>query len=230
MNNVMFDYRRSGSRYTTGIENRPEEAADKTFQFQFVGNYYLNGRDRAEIFAERKHGESPGVSAYVAGNIGPHRRSADDEWNVLFAGDVAMRSAADEVRRQVSARPLFQSPMPVPPETAEASYERSPERSRLLTPARRSRPTDRRQRSFTQVRSRDSLANRSRRLASVELEARRSIKVPASKICDSGMGVGASACKLSAAQQSKPLRYSTNHLNAESPGGSTPGLSLRNFW
>lgn len=116
VNNVMFDYQRSGSRYTTGIEERPEEAADKTFQFQFVGNYFLNGRDRREVFAERKHGGSPGVSVYVAGNIGPHRRSATgDEWDVLFAGDVAMRSADVEVRRQVSATSLFQSPTPVPP-------------------------------------------------------------------------------------------------------------------
>ena len=65
------------------------------------------------------------MSTYVAGNIGPHRRRAtDDEWDVLFAGDVPMRSAAGEVRRQVSAIPLFQSPTPVPPEPADAAYER----------------------------------------------------------------------------------------------------------
>ena len=125
VNNVMFDYQRSGSRYTTGIEDRPEEAAEKTFQFHFVGNYYLNGLDRPEIDAERKHGESQGVAVYVAGNLGPHRSMAtDDEWNVLFAGEIAMRSAPDEIRRQVSTTPLFQSPAPIPPESAAAAMKR----------------------------------------------------------------------------------------------------------
>jgi len=39
INNVFFDYERSGSRYTTGIEDHPEEAVEKKFQFQFLNNY-----------------------------------------------------------------------------------------------------------------------------------------------------------------------------------------------
>src|SRR5581483_11984416 len=36
VNNVLFDYARSGSRYTTGIEDHPDEAAGTHFAFQFI--------------------------------------------------------------------------------------------------------------------------------------------------------------------------------------------------
>jgi len=46
VNNVMFDYQRSGSRYTTGIEDHPVEATPRGYAFQFIGNLYLGDPKR----------------------------------------------------------------------------------------------------------------------------------------------------------------------------------------
>ena len=86
INNVLFDFERSGSRYTTGIEDHPEEAADARFEFQFVNNFYLNpDRGKPEIEATLKHGVSDQVKVYIGGNRGPHwLAAAADPWAGVF--------------------------------------------------------------------------------------------------------------------------------------------------
>ena len=70
VNNVMFDFKRSGSRYTTGVEDHKKEAAGKRFEFQFLGNVYLSPKpERPSIEAVTKHGITSAVRVYAAGNV-----------------------------------------------------------------------------------------------------------------------------------------------------------------
>jgi|GEM_PF-1703567 len=125
VNNVLFDYQRSGSRYTTGIEDHPEEAAGRKFRFQFLDNDYIGDERRPEIEAVLRHGVIEPLRVYVAGNLGPHRTRADqDEWSVLFAGQTPMRSSDRAVQAQVSAAQLFMAPVPITRQKADDAYER----------------------------------------------------------------------------------------------------------
>jgi len=126
VNNVMFDYQRSGSRYTTGIEDHPEEAADTRFDFQFINNQYIHTEPRPEIEAVLKHGVIDRLRVYVAGNLGPHRTSLDqDEWSVIFTDDKAhtpVRQADPAVQAQLATSQLFSPAVPVSLQTAEQAY------------------------------------------------------------------------------------------------------------
>jgi hypothetical protein len=125
INNVLFDYERTGSRYTAGIEDRPEEARGTTFEFQFVNNYYVpSDPKRPEILCTPKHGVIDRLKVFISGNIGPHRKSeTDDELAVLFVEPrTPIASAPPELRSQVSSTPLFQPNTPVTLDTANAAY------------------------------------------------------------------------------------------------------------
>jgi hypothetical protein len=127
VNNVLFDYERSGSRYTTGIEDHPEEAAGRQFQFQFINNYYLNPDNRKpEIEAVLKHGVTDQLQVYIAGNLGPHRPqdSVDELAGVATDTRDPIRSAPAEVRAQLVANRLFTPPVPVTIERAVDAYRR----------------------------------------------------------------------------------------------------------
>lgn len=127
VNNVLFDYERSGSRYTTGIEDRPEEAVGKTFQFQFLNNFYVN-RDssKPEIEAVLKHGVIEPLQIHMAGNIGPHRQSdeGDQLAGVFTDTKLAIQDAAPKVRRQLVSHRLFTAPVAVTIDTASVAYQR----------------------------------------------------------------------------------------------------------
>jgi hypothetical protein len=72
VNNVLFSYERSGSRYTTGVEDHQDQARGKRFEFQFLDNVYLASRDeRPAIQAVLKHGFSPGIRVAAIGNEPP---------------------------------------------------------------------------------------------------------------------------------------------------------------
>lgn len=125
INNVLFDYERSGSRYTTGIEDHPEQAVGKKFEFQFVNNLYLNPNgDKPEIEATVKHGVSDQVRVYVSGNQGPHWTSAtaDSLAGVFIDGKRPLSAAPADVRAQFSTRPLFAAPVPVTTLGPEDAY------------------------------------------------------------------------------------------------------------
>jgi hypothetical protein len=69
VNNVIFDYGRSGSRYSTGVEKGSGTGEGKKFEFQFLNNLYLSSRaSRSPIEAFTRHGHAPGMKAGVAGN------------------------------------------------------------------------------------------------------------------------------------------------------------------
>lgn len=124
VNNVVFDYERSGSRYTTGIEDRPKDAAGRTFAMQFINNFYVNDEPRPEILGTTKHGVIESLRVFVSGNLGPNRPSLDDdEWQVLFAEQTPMREADDDVRAQVANDRLFRAPIPVTEQPTAEAYD-----------------------------------------------------------------------------------------------------------
>jgi len=108
VNNVMFDYQKSGSRYTTGIEDHKDEATPKDYAFQFIGNVYLGDPKRPAIEAVMKHGVHAGVRAFVA------------ERNQVRLSDTKGReNLTEDALKQLQGSPLFTSPTPVQPEKAE---------------------------------------------------------------------------------------------------------------
>lgn len=126
VNNVLFDYKNSGSRYTTGIEDNASAASRVDFRFHFLGNTYLR-RARSngppEIDAETRHGVSSQVRVHVAGNVGPSRpNDTGDEWAVVYADDAPIARASASIRRQMSNTPLFATPVPVTPRRAAEAY------------------------------------------------------------------------------------------------------------
>lgn len=69
VNNVIFDYQRSGSRYSTGVENGNGTRRGKVFRFQFLNNLYITSSTKAvEIEAIDKYGDDADVRTAVQGN------------------------------------------------------------------------------------------------------------------------------------------------------------------
>jgi hypothetical protein len=125
VNNVVFDYKSSGSRYTAGIEENPAKALGLKFQFHFVNNYYIRGWNTApEIQATTKWGVTDQLKVYVSGNLGPNRPRNDlDNWaSVTLENGPPIRQAEASVRAQMSDAPLFTAPFPVVTQSADAAY------------------------------------------------------------------------------------------------------------
>jgi len=124
--NVLFDYRNSGSRYRTGVE---EGAGSIPFRFQFINNLYIRNPSRTsaqEIEVLTNFGVTNTVRVYVSGNIGPSRPNDTlDQWALvkLDSGDVPIRSAAANIQAQMSDVPLFTPPMPVTQHSASNAYK-----------------------------------------------------------------------------------------------------------
>ena len=129
IDNVFFDYERSGSRYTTGIEDHPEEAAGTMFAFQFINNTYVSADpQRPEIEAVVKHGVIDRLKVFASGNVGAHRATpASDEWAGALTDEKPrrlVRAATPEIRAQLASEKLFSAPVPVTIEPAAEAYAR----------------------------------------------------------------------------------------------------------
>lgn len=113
VSNVMADFGRSGSRYTTGVEDHKAEVVNRSFAFQFVGNAFLDsGGKKRGIEAVTRHGVHPGVRVWLAENWfrsarGDFARAASA---VRLDNGTEMATAPAEVRRQISKKRLFASP------------------------------------------------------------------------------------------------------------------------
>jgi hypothetical protein len=127
VNNVMFDYKKSGSRYKTGIEDNPEEASDILFQFHFLNNYYIRKpfEDAPEIHAVTKLGVTDQLKVFVDGNIGPNRQTNDlNPWkSVWVERGPNILEADSSIKAQMAFEPLFSSPAPIIVQLAEEAYE-----------------------------------------------------------------------------------------------------------
>lgn len=96
VNNVMFDYQHSGSRYTTGVEDHVKEASMQGYNFQFLGNVYLGESRRPCIEAVMKHEVHPKVRVY-----------ADDAALIRFSDTQGREDQFPAAKKQVRRSPLF---------------------------------------------------------------------------------------------------------------------------
>lgn len=108
VNNVMFDYQRSGSRFTTGIEDHKDEPAKKGYAFQFIGNVYLGDPKRPAIEAVMKHEVHDGVRAFV-----------DDRKLVQLSDTKGREKLMNDALKQIQGQPVFTSPVPIAPKSAD---------------------------------------------------------------------------------------------------------------
>ena len=109
VNNVMFNYQKSGSRYTTGVEDHKDEATAKGYAFQFIGNVYLGDPKRPAIEAVMKHGVHAGVRSHV-----------NDRSQVKLSDTKGREQLMDAALKQIQDHPVFTSPVPIPSQTADA--------------------------------------------------------------------------------------------------------------
>lgn len=112
VSNVMFGYGRSGSRFTTGIEDRAAESKGRSFLFQFEGNLYLDALGTGKpIEAIVKHGVHSGVRVWADGNWGLDRQGAVVPTNqVILENGMPLNQASTQIRRQLVRERLFSSP------------------------------------------------------------------------------------------------------------------------
>lgn len=112
VSNVLFGFGRSGSRFTTGIEDRASESKGREFQFQFEGNLYLDSLGTGKpIEAVVKHGFHPGVRVWAAGNWGLSREGAVVPSNqVIMENGQPASQGSPVMRRQLVGERLFNSP------------------------------------------------------------------------------------------------------------------------
>ena len=127
VNNVLFNYKESGSRYTHGIEDNPSAASNIDFRFHFRSNMYIASEEfwkwKPEIEIETKHSFADRLKVHVAGNIGPHRPDGlGDEWSLVFTDDSNIRQASSEVQSQMSDAPLFSPDVPITETSAQEAY------------------------------------------------------------------------------------------------------------
>lgn len=94
--NVMFDYHHSGSRYTAGIEDHRNEAAERGYAFQFIANHYLGKPELPAIEGVLKHGVHDGVAVF-----------ADRPERIQFSDREGREPAMEAARRQIRDQPLF---------------------------------------------------------------------------------------------------------------------------
>lgn len=137
VNNVVFDYQRSGSRFISGVENGEGATKGKRFEFQFLGNTYVPGA-RGAVPVERvaRHGVTPGLRVGMVGNEAlPGRQrllpglrlpglpsKSDGEetaepWRLGAARAVPLPEGT-------VAKVIFEAPMPVTPEPAAVAFRR----------------------------------------------------------------------------------------------------------
>ena len=113
VSNVLADFGRSGSRYTTGVEDHAKEVSKRTFEFQFAGNVYLDtGGTGRGVEAVTRHGVHAGVRVWLAGNWFRKARGdfAQDASAVRLDDGSEMATAPAQVRRQIREKRLFTSP------------------------------------------------------------------------------------------------------------------------
>lgn len=116
MANVMFDFHRSGLRYTAGVEDHKTEARGKSFEFQLAGNVFIDSADVGRcIETITKHGTHPGVKVWVEDNwLLRNSRAFDPAISQVLENGQPLEKAPLSLRRQRVKAPLFASPNPPP--------------------------------------------------------------------------------------------------------------------
>lgn len=125
INNVIFDYKHSGSRYKASPENNKNE--EIKFKFQFMNNVYINpNKIKPEIKVYEYGNPSDRIKVYIANNIGPNRPTNNlPQLACVFIEDQENISQADsDVRNQISNKLLFSPPVPVTIDNVENVYSK----------------------------------------------------------------------------------------------------------
>lgn len=69
VNNLICGYARSGSRWSSGVEDGDGMTTGKTFEFQFLNNLYIPGAEKTQpIEVVARHGQDADVRVAVLGN------------------------------------------------------------------------------------------------------------------------------------------------------------------
>ncbi len=123
VNNVVYAYTSSGSRFRFGFERASDRNTQVQFLYHFVGNRYVNAsRGDSEINAAVDFGVERNVRSWFSDNVGPHRAAgATDQLSLVFTDNNAsnpLRSNAAALR-QVATAPLFTSTVPVTVQRAD---------------------------------------------------------------------------------------------------------------
>jgi hypothetical protein len=125
VNNVMFDYERSGSRYGSGVEKDNGTAAGKKFQFEFLNNFYLtNSFDKLPLEAITKHGVIRNVQVHASGNVWEIvNRDRIVQTQMVRAPFWSEEKNSPRSRGQVSAARLFSTSASERPESIQTTVE-----------------------------------------------------------------------------------------------------------
>jgi hypothetical protein len=113
VNNVVFDYERSGARYSCGVERGQGQSKGRSFQFQFLNNLFLNkNATRPEIEAITKHGYADGVRVCLKGNETGNRSRTAVKAPVADAEHLLADDQA-RITSHLRSEPLFAAPVKV---------------------------------------------------------------------------------------------------------------------
>ena len=112
MANVMFDFHRSGVRYTAGIEDHKNEARGRDFDFQVAGNVFIDSAEKRRCLETiTKHGTHSGVRIWAAENwLLRDGRVFDPNIDKVVESGQPFLKAGASLRRQFVREPLFVSP------------------------------------------------------------------------------------------------------------------------
>jgi hypothetical protein len=127
VNNVMYQYKRSGARYSPGFESEADRVENVRFLYHFINNYFVHPDDeeRPEIEVIAKYRPVANVKAYIKGNWGRHRPGGHgDELAVVFTDLHARQNVrrSPEYMAQISPVPLFCSTIPVEAENPQKAF------------------------------------------------------------------------------------------------------------
>lgn len=112
MANVIFDFHRSGLRYTAGVENRKTEAVGRLFEFQMAGNVFIDSADTGRCLETiTKHGTHAGVRVWADDNwLLRDDHAFDSVVSQVLENGQSMAKAPVSLRRQQVSERLFVSP------------------------------------------------------------------------------------------------------------------------
>lgn len=130
INNVIYAYTKTGSRYRTGFEKPNRDKIETVhFYYHIIGNRYINADPTpSEIEAHDAFGAEPNIFAYIKDNIGPHRpKHTDPQLSLVFTDthgkDHLYLSKNKPYLAQISKDPLFSPPVPITIQSPEEAYQ-----------------------------------------------------------------------------------------------------------
>lgn len=130
VNNIIYAYTKTGSRYRTGFEKPKRDKIDTvTFAYHIIGNLYVNhNKEPSEIEAHDAFGAEKNIFAYIQNNTGPHRlKDTDPQLSLVFTdthgSDNLYAKKNKPYLGQISKTPLFTSTVPITVQSPQDAYQ-----------------------------------------------------------------------------------------------------------